>query len=101
MNGSGYDQDKVQRLQAAATARLHKFHSTKHQLIGTKAVPAPAWKTSAANGVNSAKAGADAGKGKDVGSKILLSKLPVDVTPTEVEVSGVFSFSFWVHVLNK
>ncbi len=94
MNATGFSQQRVERIQAAATARLHNFHSPKRQLVGTKAFPAPAWKASATNGTNGTKAGADAGKEKQVGSKILLSKLPVDVTHTEVEVRVVVFFFF-------
>ncbi|KAJ3564148.1 hypothetical protein NP233_g8480 [Leucocoprinus birnbaumii] len=80
---NGFNESHVHRLQAAAAARLNNFHGPKRQLLGNKAVPAPAWKTNIANGsVSSASAAA---KGKEVGSKILLSKLPVDVTPAEVE----------------
>lgn len=71
-------------MQAAAAARLNNFHGAKRQLLGNKAVPAPAWKTNIVNSTNDGVAGG-VGKGKEVGSKILLSKLPVDVTQTEVE----------------
>jgi hypothetical protein len=44
------------------------------------------WKPNIVNSVNNVD-GAGARKGKEVGSKILLTKLPVDITPLEVEVS--------------
>ncbi|KXN86511.1 mRNA export protein mlo3 [Leucoagaricus sp. SymC.cos] len=78
---NGFNQSHVQRLQAAAAARLNNFHGPKRQLLGNQAVPAPAWKTNVANSAGTG----GAGKGREIGSKILLSKLPVDVTPTEVE----------------
>jgi THO complex subunit 4 len=81
-----FNQSHVQRLQAAAAARLSNFHSPKRQLLGNKAIPAPAWKPNIVNSVNNVD-GTGARKGKEVGSKILLTKLPVDVTPLEVEVS--------------
>lgn len=83
---NSFNQTHVQRLQAAAAARLNNFHGPKRQLLGSKAVPAPAWKANVANGTSGVNGGV-AGKGKEVGSKILLSRLPVDVTALEVEVS--------------
>jgi THO complex subunit 4 len=90
---NGFNHSHVHRLQAAAAARLNNFHGPKRQLLGNKAVPAPAWKTNVMNGTSSAKISEAGGPGKDkeVGSKILLSRLPVDVTSTEVEVSYVLS----------
>ncbi|EKM76724.1 hypothetical protein AGABI1DRAFT_115612 [Agaricus bisporus var. burnettii JB137-S8] len=79
-----FNQTHVQRLQAAAAARLNKFHRPKHQLLGNKAIPAPAWKLNVVGNVNNANS-AGARKGKEVCSKILLSQLPVDVPALEVE----------------
>jgi len=90
-----YNESHVERLQAAATARLHNFHGPKRQLLGKKAIPAPAWKVNTGTGASSTgeAVGEAVGelKGKEMGSKILLSKLPLDVTPTEVEVSILIS----------
>ncbi|KAF9449829.1 hypothetical protein P691DRAFT_798832 [Macrolepiota fuliginosa MF-IS2] len=85
---NSFNQSHVQRLQAAAASRLNSVHGAKRQLLGSKAVPAPAWKSSIVNGANGTSAstsGAGMGKGKDVESKILLSKLPIDVSSEEVE----------------
>lgn len=48
------------------------FHQPKQRVLGLPQVP-PAWRTNAANGSGST-------------SKILLSKLPLDVDEREVEV---------------
>lgn len=82
-----YNESQVERLQAAAAARLHNFHGPKRQLLGKKAIPAPAWKGNRGTGASSTGEAVGESKGKEMGSKILLSKLPLDVTPTEVEVS--------------
>ncbi|KAG5642086.1 hypothetical protein DXG03_003639 [Asterophora parasitica] len=62
-------------------ARLNNFHGPKRQLLGNHAGhAAPAWKTNAPL--------QSAGKGKQVletGSKIFLSRLPLDVSEKEVE----------------
>ncbi len=60
-----------------------QFSQSQRQLVGTKSIPAPAWKASVINGTNGAKAGANARKEKELGSKALLSQLPVNVTHTE------------------
>ncbi|GLB44018.1 putative RNA recognition motif containing protein [Lyophyllum shimeji] len=63
-------------------ARLNNFHGPKRQLLGNQAgLAAPAWKTNVPPQVS-------VGKGKQVmeqGSKIFLSRLPLDVTETEIE----------------
>ncbi|KAG6812460.1 hypothetical protein H0H92_002725 [Tricholoma furcatifolium] len=64
-------------------ARLNTFHGPKRQLLGNHAGHAPpAWKTAPIPVPN-------AGKGKqvqhDLGSKIFLSRLPLDVKETEVD----------------
>ncbi|KAJ7485301.1 hypothetical protein FB451DRAFT_1337579 [Mycena latifolia] len=69
-------------------ARLNAFHGPKRQLLGNQAGYAPpAWRTGPSTGAYSA-AGVYA-KGKQVategGSKIFLSRLPMDVGETEVE----------------
>ncbi|KAG6908940.1 hypothetical protein DXG01_002719 [Tephrocybe rancida] len=64
-------------------ARLNTFHGPKRQLLGNHAGhAAPAWKNIPVQGPNSM------GKGKQVqdpGSKIFLSRLPLDVKEVEVE----------------
>jgi THO complex subunit 4 len=57
-------------------ARITSYHGVKRNLLGNQAgnVP-PAWRDSK-------------DKQKERGSKILLSRLPVDVGETEVEVRG-------------
>lgn len=91
MMQTGYNESHVQRLQAVAAARLHNFHGPKRQLLGKKAIPTPAWKTNVGNGASITREAAEELKGKEVGSKILLSKLPLDVTPAEVEVNILVS----------
>ncbi|KAF8068715.1 hypothetical protein FPV67DRAFT_1607313 [Lyophyllum atratum] len=63
-------------------ARLNTFHGPKRQLLGNQAGhAAPAWKTNVPPQTSG-------GKGKQVmdqGSKIFLTRLPVDVGETEVE----------------
>ncbi|KAF9023654.1 hypothetical protein BDZ89DRAFT_989743 [Hymenopellis radicata] len=67
-------------------ARYNTFHGPKQQLLGNQAGHvAPAWRanTSGANGV-----AGSSGKAKQItnpGSKILLSRLPVDVPEKEVD----------------
>ncbi|KAH7886848.1 hypothetical protein F5I97DRAFT_1870706 [Phlebopus sp. FC_14] len=57
--------------QSRAPARLHSYHNTKRNLLGNQAgLVAPAWRDQ---------------KPKEQGSKILLSRLPLDVGETEVE----------------
>lgn len=69
-------------------ARLNTFHGPKRQLLGNHAGhAAPAWKNVPVQGPSSV------GKGKQVqldpGSKIFLSRLPLDVKDSEVEVRFV------------
>ena len=97
-----YNESQVERLQAAAAARLHNFHGPKRQLLGKKVIPAPAWKGNVGAGAKSTGETVGESKDKEMGSKILLSKLPLDVTPTEVEVSilifrrpNIQSVCFW------
>lgn len=71
--------------------RLNTFHGPKKQLLGNHAGQAPpAWRTGPAMGSPMGAAGQLA-KGKNVaqdqGSKIFISRLPVDVVEKEVEVS--------------
>ncbi|KAI0078319.1 hypothetical protein K474DRAFT_1660535 [Panus rudis PR-1116 ss-1] len=57
-------------------ARINSYHGPKKKLLGNKpGHAAPAWRTN-----NTA-----AGKKPDLGSKILLSQLPLDVTAQEVQ----------------
>ncbi|KAI0350867.1 hypothetical protein OH77DRAFT_1524555 [Trametes cingulata] len=58
-------------------ARLNNYHTPKQKILGNPAAqPAPAWKPNAkASGSNG-----------EQGSKILLSRLPLDVVENEVEV---------------
>ena len=75
-------------------ARLNSFHGPKRQLLGHKAGQAPpAWRTAfvAPNQVGVASVS----KGKVVqeqGSRIFLSRLPVDVGEKDVEVSDHCGF---------
>lgn len=61
-------------------ARLNNFHGTKRQLVGHQVQPA--WKPNAAGG----PAGKQAQLAEASGSKIMLSRLPMDVSEKEVEV---------------
>ncbi len=68
--------------------RYNTFHTPKQQVLGNNAGhAAPAWRVAGSSGAN-----ASIGKGKQAasqaGSKILLSRLPVDVSEKEVEVSA-------------
>ncbi|KAJ7683033.1 hypothetical protein B0H17DRAFT_942367 [Mycena rosella] len=70
-------------------ARLNAFHGAKRQLLGNQAGFAPpAWRT-AGPAVGAYATGGMQAKGKQVategGSKIFLSRLPMDVGETEVE----------------
>ncbi|KAI0720759.1 hypothetical protein C8T65DRAFT_632714 [Cerioporus squamosus] len=57
--------------------RLNNYHSHKQNVLGNQgARPAPAWKPNAR---------AASGSGSEIGSKILLSRLPIDVVEDEVE----------------
>ncbi|RPD55997.1 hypothetical protein L227DRAFT_579211 [Lentinus tigrinus ALCF2SS1-6] len=59
--------------------RLNNYHSHKQHILGNQgARPAPAWKPNAR--------AAASGSGSEVGSKILLSRLPADVVEDEVEI---------------
>ncbi|RDX47239.1 hypothetical protein OH76DRAFT_1406127 [Lentinus brumalis] len=59
--------------------RLNNYHSHKQNILGNQgARPAPAWKPNAR--------AAASGSGSEVGSKILLSRLPPDVVENEVEI---------------
>lgn len=73
-------------------ARLNSSHGPKRQLLGHNAgQPPPAWKTAAAVAPDQVGAGL-VSKGKMVqeqGSRIFLSRLPVDVGEKDVEV-GVY-----------
>ncbi|KAK0454051.1 uncharacterized protein EV420DRAFT_1556530 [Desarmillaria tabescens] len=66
-------------------SRYNTFHTQKQQVLGNNAGHvAPAWRGAGSSGAN-----ASIGKGKQAasqaGSKILLSRLPVDVSEKEVE----------------
>ncbi len=73
-----------------SSARYHTFHGPKQQLLGNQAGHvAPAWRagSSGTHGV-----AGPSGKAKQItnpGSKILLSRLPVDVPEKEVDVSNL------------
>lgn len=67
----------IEDAMSRAHARLNNFHGTKRQLVGHQVQPA--WKPNAA--ANKAAQQAEAS-----GSKILLSRLPMDVSEKEVEV---------------
>ena len=57
---------------------INTYHSHKQRVLGNPATqPAPAWR---------ANAKATSSSGSELGSKILLSRLPVDVVENEVEV---------------
>lgn len=69
-------------------ARQNTFHGPKRQLLGNQAgLAPPAWRTA-----NVSTLSGMPGKGKNVaveqGSKIFLSRLPVDVGEKEVEVTS-------------
>ena len=72
-------------------ARLNSFHGPKRQLLGNNAGKAPpAWRIPAAVAPDQASA-----KGKMVqeqGSRIFLSRLPVDVGEKDVEVGVYYCF---------
>ncbi|KAG5635091.1 hypothetical protein H0H81_012463 [Sphagnurus paluster] len=64
-------------------ARLNNFHGTKRQLLGNQAGhAAPAWKT---NVPNATMGYPKARPAIDAGSKIFLTRLPLDVGEKEVE----------------
>jgi THO complex subunit 4 len=75
---------------AQPPARLNTYLGPKRQLLGNPAGRvAPAWKTdAAAQAPTAAKAMFAKGKHAEQGSKIFLSKLPLDVDEKEVEVRG-------------
>lgn len=57
---------------------MNTYHSQKQRLLGNQgAQPAPAWRTNIRNTPNA---------NTEIGSKILLSRLPADVVENEVEV---------------
>lgn len=74
------------RQRADPSARFNTFHGPKRQVVGNPAgKPPPAWRPNVAGA-----AGAST-KGKalqESGSKIFLSRLPVDVGEKEVDVSA-------------
>lgn len=60
--------------------RLNAYHSPKRGVLGNQATqPPPAWRTNQ-------RAASGSGPAADIGSKILLSRLPADVMEEEVEV---------------
>jgi THO complex subunit 4 len=77
-------------------ARLNSFHGPKRQLLGHNAGQAPpSWRMTA-SGAPDQVSGASVSKGKVVqeqGSRIFLSRLPVDVGEKDVEVSVHCRFS--------
>ena len=78
---------------AQPSARLNTYLGPKRQLLGNPAGRvAPAWKTDAAAQSPTAKAMLAKGKHAEQGSKIFLSKLPLDVDEKEVEVRGDLGF---------
>ncbi|KAJ7269874.1 hypothetical protein C8J57DRAFT_1323806 [Mycena rebaudengoi] len=67
-------------------ARLNNFHGPKRQLLGNHAGHAPpAWRSTVAGPSTGAYSAGLKGKQVDQGSKIFLSRLPMDVGETEVE----------------
>lgn len=57
---------------------INTYHSHKQRVLGNPAAqPAPAWRANAKTA---------SGSGSELGSKILLSRLPTDVVENEVEV---------------
>lgn len=65
--------------------RFNNYHGAKRQLLGNNAGhAAPAWRVN-----NPAAAGK---KAPEQGSKILLSRLPLDVNEDEVEVSSLLPY---------
>ncbi|OSD01408.1 hypothetical protein PYCCODRAFT_1468584 [Trametes coccinea BRFM310] len=60
------------------SARLNNYHTHKQRVLGNPSTqPAPAWRPNAK---------AAPGSSADLGSKILISRLPLDVVENEVEV---------------
>lgn len=81
--------------------RFNSYHGPKRQLLGNQSgnVP-PAWRTAAgapaaAQLKRPLAAGSTSGS-QGVGSKILLSRLPADVTENEVEVSTTRTQRLWL-----
>ena len=72
-------------------ARSNNFHGPKRQLLGNQAGHAPpSWRT---NGpVPVPQGGKGRGVPTDVGSRIFLSRLPIDVAEKDVEVSTTIVF---------
>ena len=72
-----------------AHPRIGNFHGQKRQLLGNQAgKAAPAWKTNL-----------EKQKAADPGSKILLSRLPIDVDEAEVEVSDCNMALFFINLI--
>lgn len=74
-----------------AHARINNYRGQKHQLLGTQG-PAPAWRTNVAtqNAASARRASASGlAQPSEGGSKILLSRLPNDVSEQEVMVCSL------------
>lgn len=70
-------------------ARLNSYHGPKRQLLGNHAGhAAPAWRNVHELPGQTAALGKNRHNVQEQGSKILLSRLPVDVGEKEVEVSA-------------
>lgn len=71
-------------------ARLNTFHGPKRQLLGNHAgKPPPSWRTTAPTGPGQTDATVSNGSpAREQGSRIFLSRLPVDVGEKDVEASA-------------
>ena len=63
----------------ATSSRLNNYHTPKRQFLGN-AGPAPAWRNGPTPGASGSAVRVDPG------SKILVTNLPYDVTPEELQV---------------
>jgi len=67
-------------------ARFNTFHSPKRQVVGNLAgKPQPAWRPNVAGTAGAPTKGKNS---QESGSRIFLSRLPVDVGEKEVDVSA-------------
>jgi THO complex subunit 4 len=84
---------------ATATAKklypqMHSQSRSKRQLIGNPAAQVhPAWKLANYPSNSFVQQSKDKHKAEEVGSKILLSRLPADVGENEIEVRNIRSYS--------
>ena len=78
----------IQTMNGQSSTRVNTFHGPKRQLLGNQAGYAPpAWRTGAVPIQDASGKGKNARLVQEPGSKIFLSRLPVDVEEKEVEVS--------------